>query len=765
MDPIVGRPLRRKEDRRFLTGTGRYVDDISLPGQAFAAFVRSPHAHARIARVDTADAAASAGVVAVLTAREYAADGLGPVVHYANGVDHLDISKPAVPLDGFLFDPLPQQFPLADGRVRHVGEIVAMAIADSAAAAQDAAERVVVDYDPLPAVADVRDAVVPDAPQVWDRDNLCVVADCGDADATAAAFARAAHVIRLSAHNQRISAIPMETRAAIGEYDAATGIYTLHAPSQGVHRHKLALTAVFGVPDDRVRVVTPDVGGGFGQRTPCYPEYALVVWAAQRCGRPVKWTSSRSESFLSDYQARDVFSEGELALDGDGRFLAVRGTHLANLGAYPVTFSVVANVLRMAGGPYVIPAMHVVVKAAFSNTIPISVYRGAGRPEVTHLLERMIDLASRKTGIDRAALRRRNLIPDAALPYLTPLGHTYDSGAFTENMDIALDRIDWDGFPARRQAAESRGARAGIGIVTYLESPTGAPMERADVSVLPDGHVEAVVGTQASGQGHETSFAQVVATALEIPIDNVEIVFGDSARVLAGGGTHSDRSMRLGGTVLVRAAAEIVAEARNRAADLLEAAPADLVYADGRFAIAGTDRSVGLFELAATAPLAATNTFVGRLHANPNGVAACEVEVDAETGAVRIVRYVTVDDVGTVVNPMIVDGQVHGGIAQGAGQALGEHCVYDRATGQYLAASFMDYGIPRADDFPDLDVTINSLAAPSNPLGVKGAGECGTTPATAVLAAAIVDALSASGVTHIEMPFTPERLWRAARGD
>ncbi|MEX2454263.1 MAG: molybdopterin cofactor-binding domain-containing protein, partial [Rhodospirillaceae bacterium] len=582
------------------------------------------------------------------------------------------------------------------------------------------------------------------------------------AAATDAAFAGAARIVRLSALNQRVSATPMETRSALGTFDPATGGHTLYAPSQGVHRHKMALTAVFGVDDDRVRVVTPDVGGGFGQRTPCYPEYALVVWAARRCGRPVKWSATRSDSFLSDFQARDVFSEGELALDADGRFLAVRATHLANLGAYAITFSVIANVLRMAGGPYVIPAMHVVAKAAFSNTIPISVYRGAGRPEVTHLLERMIDIAAQETGLDRAEIRRRNLIPDAALPYRTPLGHVYDSGAFAENMDIALRRIDWAGFPGRRDAARRRGLCAGIGVVTYLESPSGAPMERADIAVLPDGGVVASIGTQASGQGHETSFAQVVATALELPLDRVSVVFGDSDRERAGGGTHSDRSMRLGGTVLLRASETILAQARMRAADLLEAAPADLGYADGRFAIVGTDRSVGLAEIASAAPLTATDIFAGRLHANPNGVVACEVELDPETGALRILRYVTVDDVGTVVNPMIVEGQVHGGIAQGAGQALGEHCVYD-GDGQYLAASFLDYGLPRADDLPSFDVTVNSRTAPSNPLGVKGAGECGTTPATAAIAAALVDALAPFGVRHVEMPFTPERLWRAAR--
>jgi len=766
-DSLIGQGIGRIEDYRFLTGAGNFTDDINLPGQAFACFVRSPHAHARIIDINKTAALATPGALAVLTGEDYAADGLGALAQYANPADHLDPSKPVFAPDKILHDPLPQPMPIASERVRYVGEIVALIVAETSNAAFDAAERLAIDYDPLPACIDALAAAAPDAPRIWDDENVCVAATNGDRAATQSAFARADHVVRLSAQNSRVGGIPLEPSAAIADYDAAQGVYTLRAPTQGVHRYQMAVAAALDVAPDRMRVITADVGGGFGVRSACNPEYAVLPWAARRVGRPVKWTATRTEAFLSDFQARAVHVDGALALDRDGRFLALEMDYLGDLGAYPISFAVLSNVLRMPGGAYLTPAIHVAIRGVFTNTIPVSVYRGAGRPEAVFIVERLIDLAAGEMGIDRAELRRLNLIPPEALPYDSPLGHCYDSGAFSENLESALDRVGWEGFGDRRAEAARRGRLAGIGVANYLESPSGAPHERADIRVLPqdknDGEiVEAVIGTQASGQGHETSFAQVVAATLEIPLERVSIFFGDTDRVASGGGSHSDRSMRLGGTVLARAAGGVIEQGRVRAAQMLEAAEADIVYSEGRFNVTGTDRSVGLFEVASgDAPLAATSAVSERLFAHPNGVAACEVEIDPETGAVEITRYVTTDDVGRVINPVIVDGQVHGGIAQGVGQALMENFVYGAASGQLLSGSFMDYAMPRADTFPTFSVAINGLPAPSNPLGVKGAGECGTTPATAAVIGAVVDALRDYGVTHIEMPVTAERV-RAA---
>ena len=776
MTSLIGERILRTEDLRLLTGAGRFVDDRTLPRQAYAAFVRSVHAHARLLGVEAAQARGMPGIVAILTARDWLADGLGGLPHVANNADHLDPSKPAFGPGTLPREPLPRQMPLATDRVRHVGEAVALVIAETEEAARDAAERVEIAYEPLPAVIDPSAALLPGAPCLWDGwpDNLFVAAENGDRGATDAAFADAHRIVRLAARNQRISGTPLEPRAALGAWDEATRSYTLYSPSQGVHRHKQPLVATLGVAADRVRVVTGDVGGGFGIRSPCYAEYPLILWASRRTGRPIKWTATRGETFLSDFQARELQCEAALALDADGRFLGLALDYLGNLGSHPTSFAVLANLLRMAAGVYDIPAIHVAVRGVVTNTLPVGVYRGAGRPEATFVVERLIDLAAAELGLERAALRRRNLIPAAALPYRSPLGHRYDTGDFAANMAEALRLIDWDGFPARREAARARGYLAGIGIANYLESPTGVPGERTDVSVLPSGRVTAVIGTQASGQGHETSFAQVVATQLQIPLDQVAILFGDSAVAASGGGSHSDRSMRLGGTILVRASADIIERGRALAAHRLEAAVADILYEDGRFAVAGTDRALGLYEVAAVGldprapeslrgPLAATAEVTRRLHAHPNGAAACEVEIDPESGAVRLMGYVTVDDVGRLINPMIVEGQVHGGIAQSVGQALMEDCRYSPHSGQLVAGSFLDYCLPRADDLPSFVTAANPIPAESNPLGVKGAGECGTTPATAAVINAIVDALGEHGVRHIEMPATAERVWRALR--
>jgi aerobic carbon-monoxide dehydrogenase large subunit len=771
MDDLIGQPLARVEDERLLTGRGRFIDDLNLPDQAYAVFVRSPHAHARLGAIDTAAAADAPGVLAVLTGRDYVADGLGGLSHAPNSGDHLDPTKPAFGPGTLPREPLPLMMPLAVERVRHVGEMVVMVVAGSEAQARDAAELVAVRYEALPAIIDVEDALKPGAPVLWEgwADNCFVVHENGDRAALGAAMKRAAKIVRFTARNQRVCPMPLEPRGAIGAYDPASEGYTLHSASQGVHRHKNGLLGVLRVPPAKVRVVTGDVGGGFGVRSPCYPEYPLLLWAARRIGRAVKWSATRAETFLSDFQARELLAEASLALDAAGRFLALGIDYVGNLGSHPASFAVLANLLRMAGGVYDIPALHVRVRGVTTNTLPVGVYRGAGRPEATFVLERLIDMAAAEMGIDRAALRRRNLI--ATLPYQSPLGHRYDCGAFAENFSRALRLADWDGFAARRDAAAARGKRLGIGVANYLESPTGMHLERTDVRVREEGRVTAVIGTQASGQGHETSFAQVVATRLGVPFESVAILFGDSDVAVTGGGSHSDRSMRLAGTILLEASDEILLRARRLAAHALEAAEADIVQEEGRFTVAGTDRAIGLFALARVAllpstpeelrgPLAATSEISRRLHAHPTGAAACEVEIDPDTGAVRLTRYVTVDDVGRIINPLIVEGQVHGGIAQSVGQALMEDCVYDGASAQLLAGSFMDYAMPRADDLPLFATETNTTLAESNPLGIKGAGECGTTPATAAIINSIADALD---LRHIEMPASPERVWRAMR--
>ena len=759
--PLIGSRVLRSEDRRFLTGGGRYTDDLEAPGQLHAAFLRSPHAHADISHLDTEPAASLPDVVAVFTGPDYLADGNQPLVHLNNLPDHLDPTVLTFAPDELATLPSPP--PMAVDRVRYVGEIVAMAVARTAEAAFDAIEAISIDFDALPSVTDAMEALAEGAPRLWQDDNLCVSAERGDGQAVSSALGTASHVVRTSFHNHRIYGCPLEPRAAIGAFDSASGRYTLHVPSQGVHRYKRSLAAALGVDVERVRVVTGDVGGGFGVRIPCANEYPLLLWAAQRCGGSVRWLSSRSEGFLADIHSRDLHCDAALALDDGGRILAVDLDYVGNVGAHPFSFAVLANLLRMAGPPYDVPAMHVRVRGAYTNTVPTSVFRGAGRPEVTHVIERLMDLAARRLGLDRAQVRQRNLIAPGTLPYETRLGLTYDSGDFAGNFDHIHRAIDWDGFPARRAEAAGRGKLAGIGIANYLESPGAAPYERTDITVRPDGQVEAAIGTQTSGQGHETSFAQVVAEALQIPLAHVSVLFGDTDRVVDGSGSHADRSMRLGGTILVQASEEIIAQGRARAAELLEAGEADIRYADGRYSVAGTDRSIGLFDTAASAPLTATGEISSRLHAHPSGVAACEVEIDPETGALKVRRYITVDDVGRVINPMIVEGQIHGGIAQGIGHALFEQAVYEPDTGQLLTGTLMDYGLPRADDVPSLEGWLDVHPTGSNPLGVKGAGEAGITPTTAALVSAAVDALRDYGVTHLDMPLTPERIWRAIR--
>lgn len=773
----IGRPVPRKEDFRLLTGAGRFTDDSSVPGELYGVVVRSPHAHATLGAIETRAAAALPGVRAVLTGADYAADGLKPIPNVPNPAHAVDVSRPAFAnTDG---SPVFQgeQWPLARDKVRHVGEPVAFVVADTLAAAEDAAELVEVAYAPLAAVTDVRRAVTDGAPLVWDAasGNVCVDADLGDADAVTAAMASADHVFSMDLVNNRVTAISMEPRAGIGLYDEAGGRYTLIAGSQGSHALKRQLVGLLGCAPDRVRVVCEDVGGGYGMRNWLFPEFALVVWAAQRLGRPVKWVSTRSESFVSDMQARDLATRATLALDRNGKFLALDVDHLSNIGGHTMSFVPLSNGVFLIASIYDIPCAHVRARAVLTNTLPTGPYRGAGRPEAMFNMERLIDEAAAALGFDRLDLRRKNLIPQDRLPYPNPVGLTYECGAFHDNMETALRLAGWDGFAARRAASEARGRRRGIGLCNYIETPVGFPREQVKITVDPSGRVVADVGTQNHGQGHETSFAQVVAEWLGVDFASVDIVNGDSDRLADGGGTHSNRSMRIAGTLMVQACDAIVERGKAVAAHALEAAVADMTYADGVFSVAGTDREISLFDVAERAegtdipedirgPLAAEENFRGRIPAYPTGCAVAEVEVDPETGAVSIEAWSAFDDVGRIINPLIVEGQTHGGIAQGVGQALCEDIAYDDATGQLAGGSFMDYCMPRADDLPPFR-TDHADNAPTkgNPLGVKGGGEGGTTPAPGALINAIVDALRPLGVTDIEMPATPQRVWRAIR--
>ena len=770
----IGAAVVRKEDLRLLTGRGCFSDDVNLQGQVYAAMVRSPHAHARIGTIDTAEAMRVPGVLAVFTGDDVLTDGLQPIPHRPILPSPPDISLRN--RDGSEIPLVPHRL-LPTDKARFVGEAVAMVVAESVHAARDAAERVIVDYEPLPAVTVAAAAARSDAPRIWeDRDsNVCIDADIGDAAATQAAFARAAHVARIQTWIQRVTASPMEPRAAVGAFDAATKRYTLHAGSGGVVRQRRELAAILGIAEDAVRVVSRDVGGNFGTRNNFYPEFALVVWAARRLAKPVKWTCERQEAFLSDYQGRDLTVTGELALDERGNFLALRCSAISNIGAYSASYVPLTKGMSILSGVYRIPVVEVRARAVLSSTPPTIPYRSAGRPEAMFVIERLIDLAALEHGFDRIELRRRNLIPESALPYPNPLGLTYDSGAYGKTMSAALALADWDACAGRRDEARRRGMRRGIGLANYIEVTSGFPTERADITVLPQGRIDVVIGTQSSGQGHETSFAQLLVDWLGVPFESIRLVTGDTDIVAEGGGSHSGRSMRLAAIVIGKASQEIVAKGSRLAAHVLEAAEADIEFGKGRFSVKGTDRGIELFELAAAAlenprlptelrgPLAATCRETVQVAGFPYGSQVCEVEVDPATGVVEIVRVAAVDDVGRAINPRILHGQAHGGIAQGVGQALFEQCHYDPASGQMLSASFMDYAMPRADCLPDFSTEISEVPSPTNPLGIRAGGEGGTTPALASVINAIVDALAEFGVTHIEMPATPERVWRAIR--
>ncbi len=763
----IGQAVRRKEDARFTTGTGQYTDDVKRPRQAYAYFLRSPHSHARIAAIDTADAKAASGVLAVYTHADVAAAGMGPIICIA----------PLKNRDGSEF-PNPGRPHLASERVRHVGDPVAMVVAETLDQARDAAELIAVDYDPLPAVVDPLAAVKPDAPQLFDKAPGNVILDwsLGDEEATKKAFAAAKRIVKIDLAINRVVVASMEPRVVLAEYDAASGRYTVTLGTQGVFGMRRAIAKHLKVAEDKVRIVTPDVGGSFGMKTFDFPENALVPWAAKNLGRPVKWTSDRQEAFLSDTMGREAAVHAELALDADARFLGVRMESHANIGAYPSYFSIFVPTmagLRLLTGAYRIPAAFAHVKAVVTNTAWVDAYRGAGRPETSYIIERLVDAAAHETGLAREEIRRRNFIPSSAMPYQTPMIVAYDSGDFAGTMDIALKRADWAGFEKRRAEAKKRGKLRGIGMSYYMEVTAAAPQEAADIKFTPDGRVRMAIGCGPSGQGHETAFAQILEDRLGVPFDKIDFVYGDSDALKQGGGTGGAKTLMLAGTAVLDGADKIIVKGRKLAAHVLEAAEADIEFKDGVFAIAGTDRTIDVMALAARArglanlpegvpssldevglSTATKNTF-------PNGCHICEIEIDEETGGTEICRYSIVDDFGRVVNPLIVRGQIHGGVAQAIGQALMENAAFDPESGQLLTGSFMDYAMPRAGDFPDFEIEFNNVPCATNVLGIKGAGEAGSVGALNATMSAVADALSPLGIHHIDMPATPFRLWQA----
>jgi len=774
--PLIGARIQRKEDYRFLTGAGQYTDDVTLPRQTHAVFVRSPHAHAKIKSLRKDKALKAPGVLAVFTGEDLAAAKVGglPCGWLITDVNGQPMKEPPHPC-------------LAQGKARYVGDHVAVVIAETLDEARDAADLVEVDYEVLPAVADAAMARAKGVPQLHDiaPDNTCYVWALGDKAAVDAAFAKAAHVTKLGFVNNRLIPNAIEPRAAIGQYSRAEDAYTLYVSNQNPHVERLLMAAfVLGLPEHKLRVVAPDVGGGFGSKIYLYAEDVVVTWASKQVNRPVKWTAERSESFLSDAHGRDHHTIAELAMDKDGKFLALRVKTTANMGAYLSTFaSAIPTILygTLLAGQYTTPAIHVEVTAVFTNTAPVDAYRGAGRPEATYVVERLVETAAREMKLDPADIRRRNFIKQ--FPYQTPVALLYDIGDYEATMAAAIKLADVAGFPQRRKEAEARGKLRGLGYAAYIEACGIAPsavagalgaraglFEAGEIRVHPTGSVTVFTGSHSHGQGHETTFAQVVADRLGLPMESVNIVHGDTSKVLFGMGTYGSRSLAVGGTAIVKALDKIIAKGKKIAAHLLEAAEGDIEYDRGVFKVAGTDKQKMFGEVAFAAyvphnyphdklePGLNENAFYDPSNFTfPAGTYVCEVEIDRDTGTTRVVNFTAVDDFGKIVNPMIVEGQVHGGITQGIGQALTEGCRYD-ATGQLTTGSFMDYCIPRADDVPFYKVDTRETPCTHNPLGVKGCGEAGAIGAPAALMNAITDAL---GIKDLPMPATPQTVWKA----
>lgn len=763
----VGQPVTRKEDPRFLTGRGRYVADIDLARQTYGIFVFSPHSHATIKSIDTKAAAAAPGVVAVLTGKDWVADGLGT------------INPEAMPEDfGGPKGYRTKHYPLAVDKVRYVGERVALVIAESEAQGRDAAELIEIDYEELPAVVRATDAVKQGASQLYPEspNNTCFTLRMGNVDAVDPAFAAAAHVTKLELFNNRLNAFTMEPRGCIGDYDMREDRYTLYTSTQNVHgvRHGLS-HAILHVPESQIRVVAKDVGGGFGMKGNLYPEEAVVPWASKKVGRPVKWIATRSEAFLGDDQGRDLFVSAELALDKDGRFLALRWKGLHNVGAYiegsgivPVLFA-----LRLAPTVYDIPAVAVFNSAVFTNTPPTIPYRGAGRPEAVYIMERIIDKAAHEMKIDRAEIRKRNFIKPAAMPYATKTGWVYDTGDYAAAMTKCQGLADWNGYATRKAASDKAGKKRGRGIVAYVDN-TGIFNERMEIRFDPSGTATIHAGTLSHGQGHETTYAQMVSDWLGIPFDKIRLAQADTDEIAIGRGTYASRSTMVGGSALRAAANDVIEKGKKFAAHFMEANAADIAFEAGKFTIAGTDKSMPLQQIAAMSfipvgipaelgvGLQGAGAFSANVPSFPNGCHICEVEIDPETGTVAIDRYTVVDDIGTIINPLLAQGQIQGGVVQGVGQALLEDIIHD-PEGQFLTGSLMDYAVPRADNVPSISVDFSPVPSKSNPLGVKGVGEGGTVAATPTVINAILDALEPMGIGTIPMPATPQRVWQAIK--
>ncbi|MEJ0074182.1 MAG: xanthine dehydrogenase family protein molybdopterin-binding subunit [Alphaproteobacteria bacterium] len=762
----IGQAVRRVEDARFLTGAGRYVDDIVLPGMAHGVVLLSPHAHARIKKIDTSSAKAAPGVLLVLTGADVAAEHLGA---FTSAMMPEDLGAPKG-------HRIHQQL-LQSDKVRFVGDRVAFVVAETQAQARDAADMIEVDYETLPAVALVEDAAKDGAPKVWDDNpngNVAFMLAFGDEKATDAAFAKARHHVKLRMENNRVTPVSMEPRTAIGDYNAADDAYTLYTSSQNPHGVRMEMAHLFHVNENQVRVVAPDVGGGFGLKGGAFPDDALALWASKKLRRPVKWVATRSESMMTDHTGRDLVSYGELALDEKGKILAIRSQSLFQIGAYFVGPGMVSGLfsLRFIPEAYDVQTMHIMCKGMFTNTPQAGPYRGAGRPEAAYFTERMIEHAAREIGMDVAEIRRVNLIPPDKFPYNTPTLYTYDSGEFVRLLDRCVEMADWKGFAKRKRESEKNGKLRGRSVCYYIEFG-GIFNDRMDIRFDPGGTVTVLGGTHSHGQGHATVFAQCVHEWLGVPFENIRYIQGDTAQVGFGRGTYGARSAVVGGSALKRAADGIIEKAKPLAAAMMEADAGDIEFADGNFKVAGTDKAIPLTEVAKAsfAPmgpftkfgigLEATGSHSPEPPSHPNGAHAVELEVDPETGEVTVDRYVMVDDLGQVLNPMIVNGQQHGGVAQGIGQALYEHAVYDAGSAQLVTGSFMDYVMPRADMLPNFEIALEEVPCKTNPIGVKGIGESGTIGAPPVVINALIDALSPLGIDRIDMPATPGRVWQA----
>ncbi len=757
----IGQPTTRIEDERLTTGQGRYIDDINLAGQSYACFVRSPHAHARIKEIDLAAALALPGVLAIYTAADLQAEGIGNVPCLAPTQNH--DGSPSIS---------PPRPALAQDIVRHVGDAVAMVVAETLAQAKDAAELAWVDYELLAAVVETDEALASDV-QVWDQApaNRCFDWETGDEAATDAAIQQAAHRVELKLVNNRLVPTSIETRGAIASIEAGSGRLVLHVSCQGVHiMRRILATQIFNIPEEDIHVLCDDVGGGFGMKIFVFPEYVVALLAARKLQRPVKWIAERNEAFVSDSHGRDHVTRLQLALDKDARILGLKVNTVANLGAYLSNFApfiATAAGVPMLVGCYLVPTIHVKIQGVFTHTTPVDAYRGAGRPEAIYAIERLLDAAAYDLDISAVEIRRRNFISPEAMPFETILGSVYDSGEFAKNLDDALKISRWEDFESRRDAVLASGKLRGIGLASYIEKCSGGAAEEARLRVSADGHVTLYIGTQSNGQGHETAFRQIISERLGLGFEDISVVQGDSDRIASGGGTMGSRSVPVGGAAISAAATSLIEKAKHKAAEILETAVADIEFEAGEFRIVGTDRSQSFKSVAqASAPVDGSasfdekQTFTPLEATYPNGTHVCELEIDQNTGAIEVVDYTVVDDFGKAINPLLLEGQVHGGIAQGLGQALLENCAYDADTGQLLSATFMDYTMPRASNLPLIRFKRNEVPCTSNPLGIKGAGEAGAIGAPPAIINAIVNALRDYRVRHVDMPATPDKLWQ-----